>query len=103
MTCAHSELGSGWGGPFEPWMFWHAATQVVSLVVFASVAWVRWHDWYSIPSARARVASAVAALLLAIGSAIGGYIVYHGGAGVAPQLLDPSLGGHDHERQRHEP
>ena len=41
----------------------------------------------------------VSAVTLLIGSGIGGYIVYHGGAGIEPELLRPELRRGHHNRQ----
>jgi uncharacterized membrane protein len=159
---AHTEGGSGWGGPFEPWevhpalnhlpiafllggvaldlyawgrgrpdlartatgllvagvltgvltaaagllafftvpghteeahrlMYWHLGVQAAALVLFAWPAWERWRDRAAPPGPAARLVACLAAVLLLIGSAIGGYIVYHGGAGVEARLLAPEV------------
>jgi uncharacterized membrane protein len=78
-------------------MYWHLGVQLAALVLFGYVAWVRWRDRAGAPTRAARVAGWVGALALTVGSGIGGYIVYHGGAGVEPRLLAPDLhGGHPH-------
>lgn len=158
----HTESGSGWGGPFEPWeihpalnhlpiafllggvaldlydwsrgrpgaarvatgllvagvltglltalagllafftvpahtaeahrlMYWHLGVQAAALVLFAGPAWARSRDRAVPPGPGGRLLICLAAVVLLIGSAIGGYIVYHGGAGVEPELLAPAV------------
>lgn len=72
-------------------MYWHLGVQSISLLLFG---WVSWARWKGKPAAGGVVLPAVAALLLIVGSGIGGYIVYHGGAGVEPQLLRSDLRSH---------
>jgi uncharacterized membrane protein len=77
-------------------MYWHAAIQVTSLGVFSWIAWARWRgrgDRSRLPSVWL---GCLVALTLMIGSGIGGYMVYHGGAGIEPSLLDQRLLGHSH-------
>lgn len=79
-------------------MFWHAGIQAAVLLLFAWPAWKRWRSWLLPPSAASRLLGVVASLLLLVGSGIGGYIVYHGGAGIVPELLAPELReGHSHD------
>jgi uncharacterized membrane protein len=68
-------------------MYWHAGVQVIALAMFAWPAWRRWRSWTAAPTAGSRFITCLAAVLLLVGSSIGGYIVYHGGAGIDPQLL----------------
>jgi hypothetical protein len=43
-----------------------------------------------------RILGWLAGLALSVGAGFGGYIVYHGGAGVEPKLLAPEIReGHD--------
>lgn len=72
-------------------MFWHMGIQAASMLLFIPVAWKRWRNWALPPPAASRLVAFVAALLLLVGSGLGGYIVYHGGAGIDPQLLAPEL------------
>jgi len=81
-------------------MFWHMAIQATALLVFACPAIERWRKGSIMPSLAGRLAGIVGALLLIVGSGIGGYIVYHGGAGVAPELLASSLRQHRHGESR---
>ncbi|MBY0524735.1 MAG: hypothetical protein K2R98_15125 [Gemmataceae bacterium] len=79
-------------------MYWHLGIQAASLLLFAWAAWVRWRGWSVPPSIAIRAIGLVAAVLLSVGSAVGGYIVYHGGAGVDPELLAPAVrGSHSHQ------
>lgn len=72
-------------------MRWHLWLQAASLVLFACAAWLRWRARDAPPSLAARAAGWVAALVLVIGSGIGGYMVYHGGAGIDAALMKPGL------------
>ena len=74
-------------------MYWHLGIQAAALLLFIWPAWIL----YRRESLAARVTSWLAAVLLIIGSGIGGYIVYHGAAGVDPHLLAPEL----HEEHQH--
>lgn len=78
-------------------MYWHLGIQAAALVLFAWPAWVGWRNWLLPLTTGPRVASWLATVLLMVGSGIGGYIVYHGGAGVEPTLLSQELreGHHD--------
>lgn len=58
-------------------MYWHMGIQAGALLLFAWPIWQRWRSWSAAP--HTRVAASFAALLLLIGSGIGGYVVYHGG------------------------
>jgi uncharacterized membrane protein len=71
-------------------MFWHMGVQAIALVLFAGVAWRRRRNRES-SSAAGRLVLCLAAIALLTGSAIGGYIVYHGAAGVDPKLLAPDV------------
>lgn len=76
-------------------MYWHLGVQSAALVVFAWSAWAMRRGPVAGPFARG--ASWAAAALLLVGSGLGGYIVYHGGAGVEPALLSHELReDHDH-------
>lgn len=87
---AHTELA-------HRLMYWHLGVQAASLLLFAWPAWARWRGWETPPSPAARIVPCLAAVLLLVGAGIGGYMVYHGGAGVDPSLLSPELRkGHDH-------
>ena len=78
-------------------MFWHMGIQAAALLLFLGPTWRRWRSRAALPSAASRLVLCVAAVLLLIGSGIGGYIVYHGGAGVDPKLLAPEVReGHAH-------
>jgi uncharacterized membrane protein len=74
-------------------MYWHLGVQAAALVLFAGPAWARSRDLALPPSPGGRLVICLAAVLLSIGSAIGGYLVYHGGAGVKPELLAPEVRG----------
>lgn len=85
-------------------MYWHLGLQVASVVLFAWVALVRWRRQKSSPSNPSRAIGLIAAALLVVGAYLGGHVVYHGGAGIAPEILAPALReGHHHatEEQGH--
>ena len=77
-------------------MYWHLGVQTAALALFAWPAWSMRRAPAGATGA-ARAAGWVAAVLLIVGSGIGGYVVYHGGAGVDPKLLSHELReGHAH-------
>lgn len=78
-------------------MYWHLGIQSAALALFIWPAWAMWRDPVGC-TLTARVIGWVAAILLIVGSGVGGYIVYHGGAGVEPMLLTPEVReNHEHE------
>lgn len=78
-------------------MYWHLGVTLAALGVFAWPASVRWRTRPVPPTTAVRLAGLAGAALLAVGGALGGYLVYHGGAGVDPQLLAPEVrGSHSH-------
>jgi uncharacterized membrane protein len=79
-------------------MYWHLGIQAAALLLFAWPAWQRWRDRAAAPTSGGRLVVCLAAVLLLTGSAIGGYLVYHGGAGVEPQLLAPEV-RHSHSAE----
>jgi len=79
-------------------MLWHLGLQLAAVLLFALVAWLGWRTWQTGPAVGVRLLSWVAAVLLVVGSAIGGYIVYHGAAGIDPNLLSRAVReGHMHD------
>lgn len=68
-------------------MFWHAGMAVSSLALFGGVAFARWRRRSGQPSLSSRMFGLAAGALLSITGYLGGDIVYHGGAGVDPELL----------------
>jgi uncharacterized membrane protein len=87
-------------------MYWHPGIQAAALLLFAWPTWVRWRNWTSRPIGAWRFVACVAAVLLLVGSGVGGYIVYHGGGGIEDELLAPPLReGHHHQdgQERHQP
>jgi len=78
-------------------MYWHLGIQAPSLALFIGPTWKRSRSRAAQPSMVGRLVLCLAAVLLLVGSGIGGYIVYHGGAGVDPKLLAPDVrGSHSH-------
>ncbi|MBI2806704.1 MAG: PQQ-dependent sugar dehydrogenase [Planctomycetes bacterium] len=81
-------------------MYWHLGVQTVALVLFGLAALLRWEGWTLPPTFGARLTGFIGALALSVGSGLGGYIVYHGGAGIDPNLLAADLRkGHGHGGQ----
>jgi uncharacterized membrane protein len=78
-------------------MYWHLGLQVVALLLFAGAAWLRWRAWTVPPGLGTRLLAWVATVVLVVGSGVGGYIVYHGAAGVEPELLSHEVReSHEH-------
>jgi len=78
-------------------MYLHAGIQAAAMILFAWLAWTRWWNWAAPPTVSARIVACLAATVLLIGSGAGGYLVYHGGVGVDPEILAPELRhGHSH-------
>lgn len=80
---------------------WHLGLALVSVVLFAGVAWMRWRGWQDLPSAGTLAASVVAVGLLIGAGYLGGHIVYHGAMGVEPELLSPRLTQHHDDSAAH--
>jgi uncharacterized membrane protein len=72
-------------------IWWHVGAAVTQFVLFALVALVRWRKQPAQPPAWMRVVGLIAAGVLLFAGYEGGYIVYHGGSGVEPNLLAPEL------------
>lgn len=69
-------------------MNWHMALSLSALILFGWCAVIRWLDWeVAQPSGVSRLVALAAAALLVGGSWLGGYLVYHGGAGFDPALI----------------
>jgi uncharacterized membrane protein len=84
-------------------LYWHLGGAAVSLVLFTLAGIDRWKNRAVPSSAKPMVAMLVASLILIGTGFLGGTIVYHGGAGVEPNLLIPEIRhGHTHEHE-HEP
>lgn len=81
-------------------MLWHMGAAVSSLVLFTGLAVARWMRRAEPVKGLEHFVGLVAAAFLTITGALGGYIVYHGGAGVEPKLLAAELRkGHKHGGQ----
>jgi uncharacterized membrane protein len=83
-------------------MYWHLGFMVGSLLLFAAMAWVRWRSWNVLPGAGSQSLMWLAAALLVVGGAFGGYLVYHGGTGIEEDLLKPGLHEEHHGSQGEE-
>lgn len=70
-----------------PLLNWHMGIQLGSLALFSWLAFIRWLDWDALPTLPMRILGLVALVLLITGSYIGGYLVYHAGAGFVPAVL----------------
>ncbi|MBI2827195.1 MAG: DUF2231 domain-containing protein [Planctomycetia bacterium] len=84
-------------------MWWHLGLAVATVLLFSWVCVKRWKARQSPPTGSLLSAEAVGALLLMVTGYLGGVIVYHGGAGVAPELLSHDIQqGHAHDgMERH--
>ena len=91
-------------------MYWHLGFMVGSLLLFIAVAWVRWRNWETPPGTGTQLLMWLATAVFILGTALGGHMVYHGGAGIEEDLLKPGLheehhpghGGEEH-LGHHEP
>ena len=72
-------------------MTWHLGIQAAALALFAWPAWVGWRNWRVPLTTGPRVVGWIGAVLLIVGSGLGGYMVYHTGAGIKPAILRPEL------------
>jgi uncharacterized membrane protein len=78
-------------------MLWHLGLEVAAVALFTAVVIVRWRDGLALPGAASRGLGLLAAAILIVASYLGGDLVYHGGAGVDPQILAPEVReGHSH-------
>jgi uncharacterized membrane protein len=80
-------------------VWWHIGAAVTQFVLFALVAVVRWRAQPAAPPSWTRIVGLVAAAILVLAGYLGGYIVYHGAAGIEPALLAPEL----RSKQEHKP
>jgi uncharacterized membrane protein len=78
-------------------MYWHLGLMVGSLLLFIAVAWVRWRNWNMLPGAGTQLLMWLATAVFVVGAAFGGHLVYHGGTGIAAELMKPGL----HEEHHH--
>jgi uncharacterized membrane protein len=90
---AHTELA-------HRLMYWHLGIMLGSLLLFIVVAWVCWRSWDVLPGTGAQILMWLATASLLVGAAIGGHIVYHGGAGIEKDLLKSGL--HEDHHGSHE-
>ncbi len=80
-------------------MYWHLGLAIASLLLFTWVAIARWRYRASPPKLPHAVAAVFASVLLALTGYLGADLVYHGGAGVRPELLAPEIReGHSHSQ-----
>jgi uncharacterized membrane protein len=79
-------------------MYWHLALEAASVTLFLLIAWVRWRRWEQVPSTGLRFFSLLAIGLFVFASALGGYIVYHGGTGIPTEVFTAheKQEGHEH-------
>src|SRR5262245_51097883 len=61
-------------------MYWHLGVAVAALAVFTWPAWMRWRAGINPPAPALRLAGILGAALILAAAAIGGHIVYRGGA-----------------------
>ena len=80
-------------------MYWHLWIATVCLLLFSWVAWKRWWNRSERASKPVLITGLIAAILLLIVGALGGGLVYRGGAGVDPEILAPEIrSGHSHQK-----
>ncbi len=80
-------------------MYWHLGLAIASMLLFTWIAIARWRYRTSPPKIPHAVAAVCASVLLAITAHLGADLVYHGGAGVMPELLAPEIReGHSHSQ-----
>lgn len=78
-------------------MTWHIWIQSIAMGVFGLMCLLRWKRRKSLVAPRALFLGVSAAVLLIVGSYLGAWIVYRGGAGVDPAILSHELrDGHHH-------
>ena len=78
-------------------MTWHLWIQCGAIAVFGLMCLLRWKRRKSLVAPSALLLSVSAAVLLIIGSYLGAWIVYRGGAGVNPAILSNEVReGHHH-------
>jgi uncharacterized membrane protein len=80
-------------------VWWHIGAAVTQFLLFTLVAFVRWRAQPAAPPAWTRLAGLVAAAVLVFAGYLGGYIVYHGAAGIEPGLLAPELRSKQEHKQ----
>lgn len=78
-------------------MYWHLGIAVTMLLLFTLLAVTRWFAIASPAKLWQATLAVTACVLLVITGALGGQLVYHGGAGVSPELLSREIReGHTH-------
>ncbi|WP_291177989.1 DUF2231 domain-containing protein [Gimesia sp.] len=78
-------------------MWWHLGFAVLTLLLFTWIAVKRWKARQVSARHLLLLASLCGAALLVVTGYLGGMIVYHGGAGIQPDLLSPEIRtGHHH-------
>jgi len=80
-------------------VWWHIGAAVTQFVLFTLVAFVRGRARAAAPPPWTRVVGLVAAAVLVFAGYLGGYIVYHGAAGIEPALLAPELRSKQEHKQ----
>jgi hypothetical protein len=91
-------------------MWWHFVANTLSLILLAVAASVRWRSRAVEPTPWIRAVMLSGALVMGFGAYMGGDIVYHGGAGIDPEILAPEIrmghmhgaagaGGHEHSHE----
>ncbi len=80
-------------------MVWHLGLAIASLVLFTWVAIVRWRYRALPPKLLHAMIAVCASVLLVLTGYLGADLVFHGGAGVNPELLSREIReGHSHDQ-----
>lgn len=77
-------------------MWWHLGFAVFALLFFSGVAVKRWRGRQAAVTKPVLLIELCGAILLIITAYLGGTIVYHGGAGVEPELLSQEVRSEHH-------
>jgi uncharacterized membrane protein len=80
-------------------VWWHIGAAVTQFLVLTLVAFVHWRAQPAAPPAWSRVAGLLVNAVLVFAGYLGDYIVYHGAAGIEPDLLAPELRSKQEHKQ----
>jgi uncharacterized membrane protein len=77
-------------------MLWHLFLNAIAMLLFTWAAFWRTRLLPAPPTPGARTCGLTAVAFMVLGGFLGGDIVYHGGAGVDPNILAPEVRTHTH-------